>query len=169
MFTNRLREGGVDRVIAIDRVPWRLQWARRMGATDVVDASRRDTMGAVRELTSGAMVDLCVEAVGTEEALCTAAFLPRRGGKLCVFGVPQTDSQRFPWFHTTGNETEIVTSRGAGWMDYAGTAVHMVAGDGTGLADLVTPRLPWDRAAEAFEMYANPARHEGTLKLVLEF
>jgi hypothetical protein len=30
---------------------------------------------------------------------------------------------------------------------------------------MVTPRMPWDRAAEAFEMYANCA--EGSLKLTL--
>jgi len=32
---------------------------------------------------------------------------------------------------------------------------------------MVTPRMPWERAAEAFEMYANPAEAEGSLKLTL--
>jgi threonine dehydrogenase-like Zn-dependent dehydrogenase len=31
---------------------------------------------------------------------------------------------------------------------------------------MVTPRLPWDRAPEAFEMYAT--RAEGCLKVMLE-
>jgi threonine dehydrogenase-like Zn-dependent dehydrogenase len=34
------------------------------------------------------------------------------------------------------------------------------------IASMVTPRLPFDEAPRAFEMYAN--RKEGTLKLVLE-
>jgi hypothetical protein len=37
------------------------------------------------------------------------------------------------------------------------------------LADMVTPRMPWDKAAEAFEMYANPGEHEDSLKLTLVF
>jgi hypothetical protein len=36
------------------------------------------------------------------------------------------------------------------------------------LLDLVTPRLPWERAQEGFEMYATPGDHEGSLKVVLD-
>ena len=32
---------------------------------------------------------------------------------------------------------------------------------------MVTPRMPWARAAEAFEMYANPDKAEDSLKLTL--
>ncbi len=47
-------------------------------------------------------------------------------------------------------------------------AVSMLAEDGSPLRRMVTPRMPWERAAEAFEMYCHPAEHEGTLKLALE-
>ena len=74
----------------------------------------------------------------------------------------------FPWNHTTGNETEIVVTRGTGWMDYAQLAIDRLNGDWAALLDLVTPRLPWERAPEAFEMYAYPGEHEGSLKVVLD-
>jgi threonine dehydrogenase-like Zn-dependent dehydrogenase len=152
MFTHMLRRMGATRVIAIDLVPWRLEWARRFGATDVVDASAVDT----------------VEAVRTPEALITASYLVRFQGRLCIFGVPDHDLSPFPWFDTTNNETEIVLSRGEGSRQFFQQAVDMVAGDMGVLQELVTPRLPWDRAAEAFEMYAHPAAHEDSLKIILE-
>ncbi|MHC4542264.1 MAG: hypothetical protein ACYS74_21175 [Planctomycetota bacterium] len=34
------------------------------------------------------------------------------------------------------------------------------------LTEIVRPRLPWNKAPEAFEMYAEPAK--GSLKLTLE-
>jgi hypothetical protein len=34
------------------------------------------------------------------------------------------------------------------------------------LTEMVTPRMPWDKAPEAFEMYAEHTN--GTLKLTLE-
>jgi hypothetical protein len=37
----------------------------------------------------------------------------------------------------------------------------------TDLTAMVTPRLPWDRAAEAFEMYACPETARDSLKLTL--
>jgi threonine dehydrogenase-like Zn-dependent dehydrogenase len=86
-----------------------------------------------------------------------------------VFGVPHFDLQQFPWFHTLGNETELIASMGPECMDYFQTAVDMIAQNRVELAAMVTPRMPWDRAAEAFEMYLHPAQAEGSLKLTLVF
>lgn len=167
MFTYLLQRMGAGQVIAIDVVPWRLDLAKRLGATYTVHASGSDTVAAVRELTDGAMVDLCVEAVGETEAIITAAYLPRWRGRLCLFGVPDHDLEPFPWFDATNNETEIVLSRGPQWVAYAQTAVDMVA-QSAALRELVTPRLPWEEAPRAFEMYAHPADYPGALKIVLE-
>ena len=57
-------------------------------------------------------------AVGKPDALTTAAHLPRRQGRLYVFGVPHHENQEFPWFHTVANETEIITSMGPECMEY---------------------------------------------------
>jgi L-iditol 2-dehydrogenase len=168
MFTYLLRKFGASTVIAADVVPWRLEWSRRLGANHVVDASQCSIVEAVRDLTGGKMVDFCVEAAHLGRALIDAALLPRRQGRLCVFGVSHQDHDAFPWNHTTANETEIVVTRGTGWMDYAQLAIDRLDGDWAALLDLVTPRLPWDRAQEAFEMYAYPADHEGSLKVVLD-
>ncbi len=168
IFTHMLSRAGAARVIGVDLVPWRLDWSRRLGATDVIDASQQDTVEAVRDLTGGEMVDFCVEAAGTREAVIASALLPRRRGRLCVFGVPHHDSQEFPWLHVTAAELDIFTSRGTvEATEYFGTAIDMVAGENAVLAEIVTPFLPWERAAEAFEMYTHPAEHEGTLKLTL--
>lgn len=167
IFTHLLGRMGAGQVIGIDKVAWRLDWARRFGATDVVDASREDVVERVKELTGGEMVDFCVEAVGHPDSLLTAAYLPRRQGRLYVFGVPHHDTQEFPWFHTVANETEIVTSMGPECMDYFQLAVDMIVQGRSDLVDMVTPRLPWEKAAEAFEMYAYPAEAKDSLKLTL--
>jgi L-iditol 2-dehydrogenase len=167
IFAHLLGRMGARQVIAIDKVGWRLKWSRRFGATDTVDSSRADVVEAVKELTDGEMVDFCVEAVGHPDALTTAAFLPRRQGRLYVFGVTHHDTQEFPWFHTVGNETEIITSMGPECKEYFQNAVDMIVQGRTSLVDMVTPRMPWEQAAEAFEMYANPATAEDSLKLTL--
>jgi threonine dehydrogenase-like Zn-dependent dehydrogenase len=167
IFTHLLGRMGASQVIGIDPVTWRLEWSNRFGATDVVDASQTDVVEAVKQLTNGEMVDFCVEAVGQPDSLITSAYLPRPQGRLLVFGVPHHDMQEFPWFHTMEKETQIVTSRGPGCIEYFQNAVDMVVQGRTHLVDLVTPRMPWDRAAEAFEMYANPAEAEDSLKLTL--
>jgi threonine dehydrogenase-like Zn-dependent dehydrogenase len=167
IFTHILRRMGAAQVIGIDTVAWRLDWARRFGATHVVDARKDDTTQAVKELTGGAMVDLCVEAVGRPETLSAAAFLPRHYGRLLVFGVPHHENQEFPWFKTMDSELDLIASMGPGCMDFFQTAVNMVVDGHVDLAEMVTPRMPWAEAPKAFQMYANPASAEGSLKVTL--
>ncbi len=168
IFTHLLGRMGARQVIGIDHVPWRLEWAKRFGATDTIASAEVDVTQAVKDLTDGEMVDFCVEAVGHSGSLSTAAYLPRRQGRLFVFGVPHHETQEFPWFHTVGNETEIITSMGPECKEYFQNAVDMVIQGRTDLVEMVTPRMPWEKAAEAFEMYANPAEAPGSLKLTLE-
>jgi threonine dehydrogenase-like Zn-dependent dehydrogenase len=65
------------------------------------------------------------------------------------------------------SELEILTSNGPECMEYFQTAVDMIVQGRVDLSAMVTPRLPWARAVEAFEMYAHPDRNEDSLKVTL--
>ena len=56
---------GAERIIAIDRVPSKLELAREMGATDTINASNVDAVEQVREMTKGG-VHYSFEALGTK-------------------------------------------------------------------------------------------------------
>jgi threonine dehydrogenase-like Zn-dependent dehydrogenase len=158
---------GASKVIATDLLDWRLEWSKRYGADHIIDASKNDVVKVVKELTNGKMVDLAVEAVGYVDSLKTAAYLPRHGGRLLVFGVPNYELQEFPWYHVFRQEVQINTCVGPECGLFFQTAVDMVLDDrASALTEIVTPRMPWDKAPEAFEMYAECAK--GSLKLTLE-
>ncbi len=167
IFTHILRLMGASMVIATDLLDWRLEWSKRYGADHIIDASKKDVVKVVKELTNGQMVDLAVEAAGEVDSLKTAAYLPRRGGRLLVFGVPNYEMQGFPWYHVFRQEIQINTSVGPECSLFFQTAVDMVLDErATALTKMVTPRMPWDKAPEAFEMYAERAKD--SLKLTLE-
>jgi threonine dehydrogenase-like Zn-dependent dehydrogenase len=168
IFTHILRLMGASMVITTDLLDWRLEWSKRFGADHIIDASRNDVIKVVTELTNGEMVDFAVEAVGDVESLKTAAYLPRHGGRLLVFGVPHYNLQQFPWYDVFRREIQIVTSVGSECGAFFQTAADMVLDHRAHvLSEIVTPLMPWDKASEAFEMYAECARD--SLKLVLEF
>ncbi len=56
---------GADRVIAIDRIPERLEMARRAGA-EVLDFTDSDLMAKIRQSTGGRGPDACIDCVGME-------------------------------------------------------------------------------------------------------
>ena len=79
---------GARKVIAVDVDPRKLEAARAFGATDVVDASTEDTVGAVRALTDGFGADVVIEAVGRPETYREAFFSRDLAGTLVQVGVP---------------------------------------------------------------------------------
>ena len=80
--------GGADSVVAIGDPPSRLEFARRMGATDVIglDIPAADRKSMVRELTRGRGVDVVIEAAGAPDAVSQAMDLVRDGGRVVVCG-----------------------------------------------------------------------------------
>jgi L-iditol 2-dehydrogenase len=167
IFTHLLSRMGAARIFAADPVATRLDWAVRLGATDTVDVSRQDVVQTVRELTDGAMVDVSVEASGNSEAIAAATRLPRRYGKLLPFGVSHHNTEAVPWLHINRQCIEIVGSNGVGGPKFLRAAVDLMARGAADLGCLITPRLPWHEAAQAFDMYAHPAAHPAALKVTL--
>jgi S-(hydroxymethyl)glutathione dehydrogenase/alcohol dehydrogenase len=77
---------GADRIIAVDRVATKADLARRMGATDFVDATSSDAAASVIELTSGG-VDHAIEAAGSKATMEAAFRMLRPGGTATVCGL----------------------------------------------------------------------------------
>jgi len=82
---------GASRILAIDRIPEKLELARRFGATDVVDASAVDPVPAVKDLTGGVGVDHAIEVVGIEATIEQAFAMLDTRGTATVIGVARPD------------------------------------------------------------------------------
>jgi len=167
IFTQVLGLMGASKLIATDLLDWRLTWAQRYGADHIINAEQEDVIQRVKDLTDGAMLDFVVEVVGQVDSLKTAAYLPKHGGRLFVFGMPHYQLQEFPWYHVFREEIQVNTCVGPECGAFFQTAADMVLDERSStLCEMVTPRMPWDQAPEAFEMYADCAKD--SLKLTLE-
>ena len=84
---------GASPIIGVDRVPSKLEFARALGATHVVDASAVDPVEAVRALTDGRGVDYGFEVVGVSAAIRSAFAMTRRGGTTVLVGAGSPSDQ----------------------------------------------------------------------------
>jgi S-(hydroxymethyl)glutathione dehydrogenase/alcohol dehydrogenase len=84
------RLAGASRIIAIDRLPEKLELAKKFGATDVVNAAEVDSVEAVRELTD-AGVDHAIEVVGIEATIEQAFAMLDTMGTATVVGVARPE------------------------------------------------------------------------------
>jgi S-(hydroxymethyl)mycothiol dehydrogenase len=89
------------RIIGVDINASKLESARQLGATDVVNASRDDPVVAIRELTGGVGVDASFEAIGLPRTLEQAVWSLGYKGVAVLIGFPapgatlNLDLQRF--------------------------------------------------------------------------
>lgn len=113
---------GAERVIAIDRFPYRLQLAKeKAGATEVINYEEAPVLETLNDLTAGCGPDACIDAVGMEShidvrplqaydrakqavgaesdrphALCEAIMACANGGVVSVIGVYGGLVDKFP-------------------------------------------------------------------------
>ncbi len=86
------RIAGATTIVAIDVVPAKLELARELGATAVVEAGGGDAVGAVREYVPEG-VDHAFEALGRPETIELALSLTGRGGQTILIGMAPPDAR----------------------------------------------------------------------------
>ncbi|WP_110648340.1 zinc-dependent alcohol dehydrogenase family protein [Salinicola peritrichatus] len=82
--------GGARQVIAADIAPDKLETAKAMGATHVINSADADAIEQVREISGGG-VDIAAEFAGVAKALEFAYESTARGGVTVTSGLPHPD------------------------------------------------------------------------------
>ncbi|HZP38108.1 MAG TPA: zinc-binding dehydrogenase [Methylomirabilota bacterium] len=76
-------------IIAVDLLPAKLEHARAVGATHLIDASREDPVAAIRAIT-GRGADFTFVAVGATRPIAQAVEALAPGGTCVLIGVPES-------------------------------------------------------------------------------
>jgi S-(hydroxymethyl)glutathione dehydrogenase/alcohol dehydrogenase len=83
---NAAKIAGAGRIIACDPIPEKRELAKKLGATDVVDAMADDAAAQVLEISKGG-VDHAIEAVGRPASGELAVKSLKRGGTATILGM----------------------------------------------------------------------------------
>jgi threonine dehydrogenase-like Zn-dependent dehydrogenase len=127
---------GAERIIAIDRFPYRLRMAlMHAGATDIINYEEQRVLEALKDLTGGRGPDACIDAVGMEGhghglqyaydrtkqlaklemdrpiALREAILACRNGGTVSVVGVYAGFIDKFPMGSVMNRSLTIKTGQ----------------------------------------------------------
>jgi threonine dehydrogenase-like Zn-dependent dehydrogenase len=169
-FTDFLVRGGAEQVIVADRHDYRLEVAKRLGATHTVNAGREDVVEAVREITGGAMADVAIEACGRPEAYNNMFRSIRHQGLCIVFGLQHDIGAplTLDWESMYERLPRVITTSSARVGERARTVASVVSLVSQGrldLSHLLTHKMPFEQVGEAFDMYSN--KKDNSLKILL--
>ena len=143
---------GASRVVAIDKLPWKLDLARKFGATDVVDASAGDPVEAVRALVPGG-VDYAFEAIGLKLTVEQGYAMLARAGAVTLIGmVPEGEQVAFPADDLMATEKRVQGSNMGSnrFRIDIPQYVDFYMRDQLNLDDLVSARIGLDQVNEGY-------------------
>ena len=170
-FTAICARAGAKQVIAADLLDYRLDFARRFGATHTVNPAKENIDEVVAEITGGHMADITVEAAGYPDTLNASLRLVAKGGKVIIFGVQEGLPGHMTPVDTQfiiQNSPTIIPTVGARSPDPVAHIQSMVELKGRGWWDpgeMVTHRMRFDEVQTAYDKYEN--REDSMIKVVM--
>jgi threonine 3-dehydrogenase len=149
------RAYGARTVIATDVSDYRLDLAKRMGATLTLNARTDDVRARVLEATEGEGVDVLLEMSGAESAIVEGFALLRPGGEAALLGLA---SQPIAF-----DIDDAIVFKGATVHGIVGRRLWetwyrmraLIRSGAVDLAPLVTHRFPLDDYEAAFDLMAS--------------
>jgi threonine dehydrogenase-like Zn-dependent dehydrogenase len=181
---------GAERVVVIDRFPYRLELARqRAGASDVINYEETDVHEALLELTGGRGPDACIDAVGleshghaaeyaydrTKQAMMLESDRPialrqairscRNGGIISVIGVYGGFIDKFP-MGAVVNRSLTIKSGQTHVHRYLKPLLERIERGDIDPSFVITHRLPLSEAAAGYSMFLE--KRDNCEKVVLK-
>jgi len=150
MFSHLLANLGARKVIALDKLDYRLEG---MKATHTINVDREDAVGAVQEITDGQGVDVAIEAVGHQiEPLHLAVDICKKHGTVLMFGVPDAEEYPLPVWKMFRQNLRFIASVHPEVQRDLPLALDMITQGRLDVSPLITHRFPLDQAADAFRL-----------------
>ena len=158
------KAAGATQIIISDVRDARLDIAKAMGATTVVNAKQESAQKVVMAQTDGRGVDLSIECAGAEGALSDCLSAAARGGAVVVVGLGDEVHYRVPMVELATKELDL-----KGIFRYVYTypaAINLLASSAVDLTPMITHRFPFEETLKGFE-YAEKGT-DGAVKVMIE-
>src|SRR5579864_5058971 len=153
------------RVITSDLYPERLTISKSFGLENGIDASRADTVLAVREQTEGRGADAAIVAVGGNALIRTAMDAVRPGGRVLLFAQTVRGEATIDPAAICVDEKTLLGSYSAS-VDLQAESVRFVMSREMDLERLISHRFSLSSSAEALKLAANP--QPDSMKIVIQ-
>ncbi len=162
LLTQVASAAGAGRLIVTDIADFKLDYAKRCGATHTLNVAGKDAVAAIQEILPDGP-DVVIEAAGTFDAAETAFALCRRGTRVNMFGVivPGTipvSPAEMHWKETRVDGSFSVHPR---------AMLQSLKLQERGLVDtgkIITHRFPLEKIQDALDTMATPER----IKVIIE-
>ncbi|WP_211210766.1 zinc-binding dehydrogenase [Yaniella halotolerans] len=149
-ITHLAAAAGASRIFVIDLDDAKLDLARELGATDVINSSQEDPLNVITTAL-GHGVDVVFEALGTQHTVGQAVSLVDDGGRVVLTGIaPPGHVLDTAIAHVVRRKVQILGSYGAKISTAMPAVIELAAQGKIELGTLITDRFSFDQTDRAY-------------------
>lgn len=101
------RAFGATDLFVVDVLPKRLEYAKKLGATHVINALEEDPVQTIQDRTGGAGTDVVIETAGSAKTISQTPYIVKRGGRIVLVGMAAQDVIEYDFSKIMAKEASI--------------------------------------------------------------
>jgi len=144
---------GASDITVVDILDNRLEAAKKLGATRVINGKDKNAVDEILALTDGIGVDVVFETAGAEITISQTPYLVKAGGTIVLVGMAPTDIIPFNISKILAKEAQIKSV-----FRYRNIYPQAIAAISNGIADvseIVSNEFDFEQTKEAFDFVIN--------------
>jgi len=165
LFIKLLKHFGAKLVLVSDLSEFRLGIAKKIGADIAINPIKYDLVKMCKEVTDGIGVDIGVLATPTVKPLQSLLESVRKGGRICIFGMPEKGERtELDFSYLFINEISVITSYSTSEIETI-TILGLMKNKKLFFKDLISHKFKLSQIEEAFQTARDVSK---SLKVIVE-
>ncbi|AOY77676.1 NAD(P)-dependent alcohol dehydrogenase [Clostridium formicaceticum] len=146
---------GASKIIVVDILENRLEVAKKIGATDIINAREVDVLKKIEELTGGKGADVVIETAGAEATVKHTVDVLKIGGTIVLVGMTPKDETAFNFMKLMSKEGALKTV--FRYRNLYPVAINAIASGAIDVKGIVSHEFDFDQTKEAFDFVVGNA------------
>jgi L-iditol 2-dehydrogenase len=155
---------GATDITVVDVIPKRLEYAKKLGATTVLNAMEVDVVAEMEKLTNKAGVDVVIETAGAAKTIAQTPYLIKNGGCIVLVGMAPQDIIEYNFAKIMAKEAEIKSV--FRYRNIYPQAIKAISKGIIDISGIITHEFGFGDVAKAFDFVIN--HKEDVVKAVIK-
>lgn len=156
---------GASKLVVVDLFQKRLDMAKKLGATEVINAKEENVADRVREIFGPLGADIVFETAGAIPTIQQTPYYVKPGGTICLVGMAAESMANYNFNQIMMKEVTIKSV--FRYRNLYPSAIAAIASGAIDVKQIVTHRFTFDESDEAFHNAVTNAQDE--IKEVIKF
>ncbi|AET68417.1 theronine dehydrogenase-like Zn-dependent dehydrogenase [Desulfosporosinus orientis DSM 765] len=156
---------GATDITVVDVIPKRLEYAKKLGATTVLNAAEVDVLAEIDKLTNNKGVDVVIETAGSAQTIAQTPYVIKNGGRIVLVGMAPQDIIEYNFAKILAKEAEIKSV--FRYRNIYPQAINAIAKGIIDISSIITHEFDFDDVASAFDFVINHKQEvvKGVIKI----